>query len=487
MYVCVTIFAAFMGMGSSFAMKMNFNLNLVQTQKLIMTPELKQAIEILQYNSIELNEFIQDELLNNPVLQNTPNSSDEADKERESEKASSADDDVYDKIDWKAVAGEFEDGRARTSSYEQKDDVNYDNFVASEESLADHLLFQLQMTTLSEEDIKAAVYTIENINDNGYLEVDYEDISRAMGIDHDAAETIIQTIQTFDPPGVGARSLEECLLIQLAQVDEDVSVECRIVASYLDDLAANRMQKIAKALDISLEMTQKACDRIRKLEPKPGREFASLREVRYVTPDVYIDKIEGKYVIRVSESSAPRLYINAYYRSLLRQESVNENAIGYINKKLTSALKLIKSIEQRRNTIYRVVESIIEFQYDFFEKGPMYLKPLNLKDVAEEIGVHESTVSRAVNGKYLQCGQGLFEIKHFFQSGVSGAYGEGVSAESIKMLIKDLVASEDPKKPLSDQKISNELGKAGIKVSRRTIAKYRDELSIPATSKRKRY
>lgn len=455
-----------------------------------MTPELKQAIEILQYNSLELNEFIQDELLSNPVLQNTPNGADDVvDKEPEPEKKpSTTEDDVYDKIDWKAVAGEFEDGRGRQSSYEQKEDVNYDNFVASEESLSEHLQFQLQMTTLTEKEIKAALYAIENINENGYLEVGYEEISRYSGLDLDAAETVIQTIQTFDPPGVGARSLEECLLIQLTHFHDDVSIECRVVASYLDDLASNRIQKIAKALNITLESAQRACDRIRKLEPKPGREFASLRDVRYVTPDVYVDKIDGKYVVRVSENSAPKLYINSYYRSLLRQESVNENAIGYINKKLTSALKLIKSIEQRRNTIYRVCESIVEFQYDFFEKkGSMYLKPLNLKDIADEIGVHESTVSRAVNGKYLQCGQGLFEIKHFFQSGVTGAFGEGVSAESIKMLIKDLVNEEDPKKPLSDQKISNELGKAGIKVSRRTIAKYRDELNIPSTSKRKRF
>jgi len=474
-------------MGLGFAMKMNFNLNLAQTQKLIMTPELKQAIEILQYNSLELNEFIQDELLSNPVLQQTSAGAEAVEKEPEPEKPASNDDDVYDKIDWKAVAGEFEDGRVRQTNYEKKDDVNYDNFVAAEESLVDHLCFQLQMTNFSEIEIKAAMYVVENIDENGYLEIDYEDISRAIGIDNDTAETIIQTIQTFDPPGVAARSLEECLLIQLTHFDDDVSVECRVVASYLDDLASNRIQKIAKALDISLEIAQIACDRIRKLEPKPGREYASLREVRYVTPDVYIDKVEGKYVIRVSESSAPKLYINAYYRSILRQEAADESAVGYINKKLTSALKLIKSIEQRRNTIYRVVDSIINFQYDFFEKGAMYLKPLNLKDVADEIGVHESTVSRAVNGKYLQCGQGLFEIKHFFQSGVTGAFGEGVSAESIKMLIKDLVGSEDPKKPLSDQKISNELGKAGIKVSRRTIAKYRDELSIPSTSKRKRF
>ncbi len=478
------------GMGLGFAMKMNFNLNLVQTQKLIMTPELKQAIEILQYNSLELNEFIQEELLNNPVLQKTADDSDDSvgvsEPEPEPEKSSN-EDDLYENIDWKAIAGEFEDGRGRQTSYEVKDDVNYDNFVASEESLREHLHFQLQLTTLSEAEIKAALYVIENINENGYLEVDYKEIAEHANIDFDTAETVIQTVQTFDPPGIGARSLEECLLIQLSHFDDDVSTECRIVASYLDDLGSNRLQKIAKTLGVSLEETQSACDRIRRLEPKPGREFASLREVRYVTPDVYIDKVDGKYVIRVSENSAPKLYINAYYRSLLRQESVNENAIGYINKKLTSALKLIKSIEQRRNTIYRVVESIINFQYDFFEKGPMYLKPLNLKDVADEISVHESTVSRAVNGKYLQCGQGLFEIKHFFQSGVQGAFGEGVSAESIKVLIKDLVNSEDPKKPLSDQKISNELDKAGIKVSRRTIAKYRDELNIPSTSKRKRF
>ncbi len=214
-----------------------------------MTPELKQAIEILQYNSLELNEFIQDELLSNPVLQNTSEDADDvSNKEAESEKTSSDEEDVYDKIDWKEVAGEFEDGRGRQTSYEQKEDVNYDNFVASEESLSEHLEFQLQMTTLSEKEIKAALYAIENINENGYLEVDYDEVSRYSGLDPDSAETVIQTIQTFDPPGVGARSLEECLLIQLTHFDDDVSLECRIVASYLDDLASNRIQKIAKVL-----------------------------------------------------------------------------------------------------------------------------------------------------------------------------------------------------------------------------------------------
>ena len=471
-------------------MKMQFNLNLVQSQKLVMTPELKQAIEILQYNTQELNAFLQEELLNNPVLQQGQNQLEEEARDYDKAESESPDrEDVFDKIDWREVAQDFEDGavRHKTPRGETAEDVNYDNFVASEVTLAEHLLEQLHLTGLSSEDQEAVRFLILNLDPNGYLDLDLREFQALYGKSEQETETLLQVVQNFDPMGVGARDLRECLLIQLGIKAEDTAVAERIVSNHLDELARNRIKEIAKAEDVSVDVIQDAVALIRSLEPKPGRQFASLRDVRYITPDVHVKKMDGEYVVVVNDATAPRLHINKFYRELLKNANSSEEDIGYISKKLSSALKLIKSIEQRRNTIFKVVESIVRFQYDFFEQGTMYLKTLNLKDVADEIGVHESTVSRAVNGKYLQCAHGLFEIKYFFQSGVSGSFGEGVSSESIKLLIKNLVADENPKKPLSDQKISDQLKESGIQVSRRTIAKYRDELGIPATSKRKQY
>lgn len=477
-----------MQIGKGVSMKMNFNLSLAQTQKLVMTPELKQAIEILQFNSLELNEFIVEELLNNPILQKneTEMESTNSVQIEEASETFEKKDDLYEKIDWKEVANDYSFSGGGKVNYSADDDVNYDNFVADEESLIDHLLLQLQFTVLSTDDREVAKYIIENINPNGYLEINVEHATQKLNITEGELEYVIKTIQTFEPLGVGARTLKECLAIQAEiKYDEDPLI-VDIINDYLNDLASNRLNVISKALDISSDLVQNYADMIKTLEPKPGRSYSSLREIRYVTPDVVVTKVDGEYVINVNESTAPKLKINKFYKALLNDD-INDQASEYISKKLSSALKIIKSIEQRRNTIYKVVESIIDYQFEFFEKGNMYLKTLTLKDIAEDIGVHESTVSRAVNGKYMQCPSGLYEIKFFFQSGVSSAFGEGVSSESIKVVIRDLIDNEDSKKPISDQNISNELNALGIKVSRRTIAKYRDEMFIPASSKRKRY
>ena len=338
--------------------------------------------------------------------------------------------------------------------------------------------------------MKIAKYIIENIDSNGYLDLENEIIAKEFSIKEDKIENIINTIQTFEPLGICARSLEECLLIQANIKYEDDKIVKKIIKkiikNHLEDLACNRISAIAKELNENIKVVQDACDKIKKFEPKPGRLFSSMKDVKYIVPDVIVKKVDGEYKIIVSESTAPRLYINKFYRSLLSAE-INDDATKYIKEKLNSALKVIRSIEQRKNTIYRVVKSIIDYQMDFFEKGPMYLRTLTLKDIADEIEMHESTVSRAISGKYMQCPNGLFEIKYFFQSGVSSSFGEGVSSESIKMLIKEMIEKENPKKPISDQYISNELNELGIKVSRRTIAKYRDELGILSSSKRKRY
>ena len=459
---------------------MNFHLQLEQSQKLIMTPELRQAIEILQYNAIELNQFVHEELMTNPVLELTdPDNTVTADLERMQSLA--------ERIDWKQVISDDEKFKATYQKPEDQEEFTMDNMIAEEESLHEHLLFQLQFTILSAQEKVIGEYLIENIDYAGYLRIDIDEVLNRYQISEDALEDVIQTIQTFEPFGVAARDLQECLLIQVQMKCIEHPNVIPLISNHLDDLASNRLKQIAKALNVQENQIQDAVDIIRNLDPKPGLKFATIRDVKYIVPDVTVQDHDGEYVILVNESSAPKLQISDYYKSLLKSKLTEEATTDYLNQKLNQAFKLIKSIEQRRNTIYRVVESILKQQADFFLKGTMYLKVLNLKDVAEDIGVHESTVSRAVSGKYMQCPRGLYEIKYFFQSGVSGAFGEGISSESIKSIIRELVEKEDPKHPISDQLIANEIDKAGIKVSRRTIAKYREEMHIVGSSKRKRY
>lgn len=464
-------------------MKMNMNLNMIQTQKLVMTPELKQAIEILQYNSAELKDFIQEELMVNPVLQlQTP---DETPQEQVAEVPTVKVE--AEPIDWKEVSHRTVNERGPAVNYESReDDFSYESLVPAKESLFDRLLFQLCMCELKNQDLKVGRYIIENIDKNGYLDLEMSEVLERFSITEPIFEGILSVIQTFDPPGVGARNLSECLRIQILLSGESQQLALKIIDAHLYDLANNRIQNIAKALGISLEEIQVACDFIKSLEPKPGRAYAAYDEPRYVVPDVVIIKNDGEYIILVSDSTAPKLYINDFYRSILENDQQNP-ATEYINKKLNSALRLIKSIEQRRNTIYKVVQAILECQAEFFNRGPMYLKTLTLREVAEIVGVHESTVSRAVNGKYLQCPHGIYEIKFFFQSGVSSEMGESVSSESIKKIIKELVDHEDTKKPLSDQHLMESLNEIGIMISRRTVAKYRDELCIASSSRRKRF
>lgn len=460
-------------------MKLSYNLNLQQTQKLVMTPELKQSIEILQYSAMELNEFINDALLANPILEKNDQSVVES-KKNELE-------DKMDKIDWQQVSDDIQI-KSKTRKYQEASEhVNYDNFLASEVTLHDHLLDQLQYTLIEDEYLTLATYIIQCIDPSGYLHMDESYVMDHYKIDEDHLEEVILTIQTFDPVGVGARDLRECLLIQAVyQQVEDPHV-FSIITDYLEDVAANRLSKIAKDLETDIESIKEAVKTIKCFEPKPGRAFASLNDIAYIKPDVTLRKDDGDYTILVNESTAPKLYINSFYKKMLDEASVNEKASEYITKKLQAALRLIKSIEQRRNTIYRVVEAILEHQYDFFEKGPIYLKTLTLKTIADKIGVHESTVSRATSGKYIQCPTGMYELKYFFQSGVATNRGDGVSAESIKIIIKEMIEKEPKEKPLSDQNIALEFDKIGVKISRRTVAKYRTELGIASTSKRKKY
>lgn len=459
-------------------MRLGYDLTLEQAQKLVMTPELRQAIQLLQYNSLELNEYLEIQMESNPMLEVANNS---IEHENIEELGKEAED-----IDWKEFLGKYDD----ISYTERRDknikEVTYENFISYSPSLKEYLLSQLNLTNMDEKEKNVGQFIIESVDENGYLAVSLDSIAEELGVSFEYAENVLFQIQTFDPVGVGARDLKECLIIQLIDRKiEDPNV-FTIVENYLEDIANNRMMKISKELNIDIKEVQKICDVIRSLEPKPGRGFGgSSDNIRYIVPDITLQHVDGEYIVVLNDVTGPRLNINSFYKELVSK--TNDPQISqFLNSKLNSALWVIKSIEQRRTTIYRVVKSILKFQLDFFEKGEKFLKPLTLKEVADDIGVHESTVSRATNGKYMQTPRGVFELKYFFSSGVSGEKGD-VSAISIKSTLKDLIENENHKKPLSDQQISNLLKEKGISISRRTVAKYREEMNIASSSMRRRF
>ena len=452
-------------------MNMNFDLSLQQTQKLVMTQQLQMAIKILQLPSTELNEYIENELVDNPVLEaNAPQSNIEEPK-----------------IDWTEVAKNYDSDDYEGRYQDDEENVSPLNFIASISTLRDYLLFQLHFAVNDKEDNAIGEYMIDNIDSAGYLRISAFDAAKHFNTDEKKVESIIKIIQTFEPSGVGARSIEECLLIQLSEQGILNTLLETVIKKYLNEIGENKYNIIAKELCITTQEAQAIGDIIKGLEPKPGRGFADSDDIKYITPDVAVEKVSEHYVVLVNERTTPRLSISTYYRSILKNGGKDEATQEYIKRKLDSAIWLIKSIEQRRATIFNVVTSIVRNQQDFLDKGLGFLKPLTLKDIAEAIGVHESTVSRAINGKYVQTPRGLFQLKFFFTRGLDAAFGDNKSTESIKKIIKEIINNEDEKKPLSDQKITDILNKDGLNISRRTVAKYREDMDIPPTNKRKRF
>ena len=275
--------------------------------------------------------------------------------------------------------------------------------------------------------------------------------------------------------------------MQLAAQDRLTELKQRVISDFLEDMASNRLAVIARKLGTETEQIQKIADEIRTLDPKPGRAFASQDETRYITPDVFVEKEDGEYHVIINEGSVPRLMVSSYYRQVLRESANDRNLAEYLNDRINTANWLIRSIEQRKQTIYNVVSAVVRYQRDFFEYGPKHIKPMTLKQIAEEVGIHESTVSRSINGKYMQSPRGVFEIREFFTSGVSAGSGEGMSSKAVKSIIRDMVEKENPKKPCSDQYMADRMQADGINISRRTVAKYREEMGIPSSQKRKRY
>jgi RNA polymerase sigma-54 factor len=348
-------------------------------------------------------------------------------------------------------------------------------------------MMQLNLSPISKTDLKIGEFLIGNFDKNGYLTITIKEVADMLKVPEDKVENTLKIIQTFDPSGVGARNLNECLMIQIEQRGINVPKIKELVQNHLIDLAEARFSRISEALNISLAEVQQLKDILVTLDPKPGRNFSSANEVHYIIPDAVIEKVDNEYIVLMNDTIVPRLSINSYYRSLLYSEDRESKISKFLSNRLDSALWLIRSIEQRRITLHKVIQSIVDVQRDFFDKGLIYLKPLTMKRIADIVGVHESTVSRAISGKYVQTPRGVFELKFFFQSGLENNNGTSTSSESIKKRMREIINGEDSHNPLSDQKIADMLKAKGISISRRTVAKYREEMGILSSTKRKRY
>ncbi len=467
-------------------MRITYNLKLEQTQKLIMTPELQQAINLLQLSSLELQDFLQEELLNNPVLEieETGAEAEDADK-KEGEPPEAASD--RDSIDWDQYFRDQDiEPLPRFNQSNAEETPSFDSYLSRDPSLQEYLLMQLGLCRLSVTQKRIGEFLIGNIDHNGYLNGSVAEFASLLGVEERDVTEVLSVIHKFDPSGVGARDLRECLLLQLAERTTVHPLAEVIIRRHLPDVAENRFKKIASELGVEPAEVQAAVDFIRILDPKPGRLVGGASDVRYIVPDVVVEKVADDYVVLVNELSVPRLTINAYYRSILGREGESVTS-SFIKSKLDSALWLLRSIEQRRLTLYRVTETIVRMQRGFLDGGIKLLKPMTLRHVAEELGVHESTVSRATANKFVQTPRGIYPLKFFFASGVEDQSGEAISSASVKSHLRELIDSENVYRPLSDQKLAELLRLRGIVVSRRTVAKYREEMAIPPSSKRKRH
>jgi RNA polymerase sigma-54 factor len=428
-------------------------------------------------SSMELKEHIDKEVQENPVL-------DFSYSEGESEGEN-----VKNRIDYKELIKYFEFDSYGNRFYErnEEEEVSPLNFVFEKKSLKQYLYEQIIDSSVKDYLKKVAVYIVDNLDNKGYLEISIEEISDQLKISEEIVEAALHFVQSLDPPGIGARDLKECLKLQLARRGASDSNIIFIIDNHLEDIADNKFNHIAKELQIEPRKIQQYADLIKTLQPKPSCGFFTGDEVNYIVPDAYIRKIGEEYHIIMNENAVPKLNINEMYKQIIKEEK-DKDALEYVREKLNSAMFLIKSIENRKSTIYKVLEKIIELQRDYFEKGENFLKPMTLKDISESIEMHESTVSRAIKDKYIGTDRGTVRIKDLFTVGLStNTNVEDVSTNIIKKEIKELIDKEDKTKPLSDQGICDILNDKGMNISRRTVAKYREEMNIKPSSKRKRF
>lgn len=512
------------------------------SQQLVMTPQLQQAIKLLQLNQQELVDLVQDELQENPCLEEddreeatagersdeTPEQVRAEDEAREPVAESEAEATATEtdrelrelSADLDAASDEPAPPSADSEVTESPSDadkiadVQWDDYMESNPltglegrgkgdddnrpsieasltrapNLAEHLNWQIQLSDFSVEEVAIAEWIIGNLDEKGYLGATVEEVALQAQADASAVEAVLLKIQQLDPAGVAARNLRECLLIQLRMLNPSNSLVLQMVQDHMDLLQRRDFKKLARILDASVEQVSEAVRLVGNLEPRPGRAFGGDEPV-YIIPDIYVYKVSGEFHILLNEEGLPRLKINSVYRDVLSERSASggesRDAKNYVQDKVRSAMWLIKSIHQRQRTIYKVTESIIRYQRDFFESGVSSLKPLNLRDVADDIGMHESTVSRVTTNKYMHTPQGIFELKYFFNSSISRVQGDAVASESVKEEIRKLVGAEDPYRPLSDQRIVEELKRINIDIARRTVTKYREALNILSSTRRR--
>ena len=470
-------------------------LSLRIAQKQILTPGLVQMVSVLALNRLELREMINQEIMANPVLEEAAEEdtaaesyTDEAFLKKETEKVPETEAaNPFDEFDFGSFFTQYLDtGGDRTANgeHEEIEKPSFDKFLSSPASLADHLEWQLSVSICTETVSKIAEGIIGNLDENGYLTATLDEIAQSGNYSMEDVEEALAMVQEFDPPGTGARDLQECLLMQLKVLDPQNVLAQQIISEHLKLLQNNQLKEVARAVNRPVELVKRAVDVIKRLDPKPGLRYNKI-EPRLVEPDVQFRKVDGEWQVFMNDDDLPQLRLSPTYRRLLQRDAADRDVRNYVKERFTAAIQLMKNIEQRKHTILRVCHSILRRQGDFLDYGPDQLKPMMIKEVAEEVGVHPSTVSRAVANKYVHTPQGVLELRSFFSESVNGPQGGAMSLLSLKRRVKQMIEEEDTAHPLTDEQITLKLSQEGIHVTRRTVAKYREDLRIPSTHRRR--
>jgi RNA polymerase sigma-54 factor len=472
-------------------------LNLKVAQKQILTPGLVQMVSVLALNKLELREMINQEMIANPVLEELPedvplledveqkvNAEKPAEPSAEQPVVSGDNHDSFQEIDFGSFFDDYLDPGYRSPAAEIIEKPSFENFLSQPASLTDHLEWQLSLSICSDAVHEAGHSIIGNLNEDGYVTATLEEIAQTGGHQFEDVEAALDLVQQFDPLGVAARDLRECLLIQLKALSPDNTLAQQIVSEHLKQLQNKQYREIARALDRPVKAVERCVEIIRKLDPRPGQRY-NRSEARLIEPDVAFVKMSEGYQVVMNEDGLPQLRLSRHYRRLLETDGTTREVRNYVKERFTSAIQLIKNIEQRKQTIIRVCEAIIRRQAEFLDKGIDQLRPMMIKEVAEEVGVHPSTVSRAVANKYAHTPQGVYELRYFFSEAVQGPSGGSTSLINLKRLVKKMIEEEDPAHPLTDDQIAQQLHEKGICVTRRTVAKYREDMRIPSTHQRR--
>jgi RNA polymerase sigma-54 factor len=483
-------------------MALEIKQNLKLTQQLVMTPQLQQAIKLLQLSRLELLDLIREEIKENPVLeerQETPTEKTEQETQITEEFGNT--DGIGQEVketpqetdfDWRDYL--YEDAqtpwdplsRMRSGDSDDENRRFVERSAQKKGDLQSHLLEQLSLSSLAREEMECGELIIGNLDQNGYLTASLEELAAMANLDEEIVKKALKDIQKFDPPGVAARDLRECLLLQLSYLKEkDCLLVEQVLLHHMSNLGTKKYRAIARDLNVTQDEVIEAVKLINSLDPKPGRAFTT-EDPQYINPDLYVYKVEEDYIVLLNEDGMPRLHINSFYRHVLTQKAVtSDDSKEYIKGKLRSAVWLIKSIYHRQNTLRNVMYSIIKFQREFFDKGISKLRPLVLREVAEDINMHESTVSRVTNNKYVHTSHGIFPLKFFFNSSINSVVGANLASESVKEIIRKIVSGENSRSPYSDQKITEILRQRNVNIARRTVTKYREMMSILPSNKRK--